>query len=161
MAKAVFASMSTVILLTLAGAGVGTALASDRELRAIPDRTGRTMTVTAINGQVPGQIVRLPEGDTVTLSVTNGLPFTSSIHWHGLRVPSSMDGVPGFSFNGIAPGQTFVYRFLLCQSGTYWHHAHGPEEQTGVHGTIVVEPKGGFAQPFHRDYVVMLSDWRR
>ncbi len=81
--------------------------------------TGRAMTATAINGQVPGPILRLREGDTVTLSVTNRLPFTSSIHWHGLRVPSPMDGVPGFSFNGIAPGQTFVYRFPLRQSGTY------------------------------------------
>jgi len=121
--------------------------------------TGRAMTATAINGHVPGPILRLREGDTVTLSVTNRLPFTSSIHWHGLRVPSPMDGVPGFSFNGIAPGQTFVYRFPLRQSGTYWYHAHGPEEQTGVYGSIVIEPKGGFAQPFDRDYVVVLSDW--
>jgi len=121
--------------------------------------TGRTMTATAINGQVPGPILRLREGDTVTLSVTNRLPFTSSIHWHGLRVPSPMDGVPGFSFNGIAPGETFVYRFPVRQSGTYWYHAHGPEEQTGVYGSLVIEPKGGFAQPFDRDYVVVLSDW--
>ena len=130
------------------------------ELGQIPiNITGRAMTATAINGQVPGPILRLREGDTVTLSVTNRLPFTSSIHWHGLRVPSPMDGVPGFSFNGIAPGQTFVYRFPLRQSGTYWYHAHGPEEQTGVYGSIVIEPKGGFAQPFDRDYVVVLSDW--
>ncbi len=130
------------------------------ELGQIPiNITGRAMTATAINGQVPGPILRLREGDTVTLSVTNRLPFTSSIHWHGLRVPSPMDGVPGFSFSGIASGQTFVYRFPLRQSGTYWYHAHGPEEQTGVYGSIVIEPKGGFAQPFDRDYVVVLSDW--
>jgi CopA family copper-resistance protein len=121
--------------------------------------TGRATMATAINGQVPGPILRLREGDTVTLSVTNRLPFTSSLHWHGLRVPTGMDGVPGFSFNGIAAGQTFVYRFPLRQSGTYWYHAHGPEEQTGVYGSIVIEPKGGFAQPFDRDYVVVLSDW--
>jgi CopA family copper-resistance protein len=130
------------------------------ELGQVPiNITGRAMTATAINGQVPGPILRLREGDTVTLSVTNQLPFTSSIHWHGLRVPSPMDGVPGFSYGGIAPGQTFVYRFPLRQSGTYWYHAHGPEEQTGVYGSIVIEPKGGFAQPFDRDYVVVLSDW--
>jgi CopA family copper-resistance protein len=130
------------------------------ELSQIPiNITGRAMTATAINGQVPGPILRLREGDTVTLSVTNRLPFTSSIHWHGLRVPSPMDGVPGFSYGGIAPGQTFVYRFPLRQSGTYWFHAHGPEEQTGVYGSMVIEPKGGFAQPFDRDYVVVLSDW--
>ena len=130
------------------------------ELGQLPiNITGRAMAATAINGQIPGPILRLREGDTVTLSVTNRLAFTSSLHWHGLRVPSPMDGVPGFSFNGIAPGQTFVYRFPLRQSGTYWYHAHGPEEQTGVYGSIVIEPKGGFAQPFDRDYVVVLSDW--
>lgn len=121
--------------------------------------TGRTMTATAINGQVPGPTLRFREGDTVALAVTNRLAFTTSIHWHGLRVPSPMDGVPGFSFNGIAPGETFVYRYALRQSGTYWYHAHGPEEQTGVYGSLVIEPKGGFAQRFDRDYVVVLSDW--
>ncbi|MBL6652789.1 MAG: multicopper oxidase domain-containing protein, partial [Reyranella sp.] len=121
--------------------------------------TGRTRTATAINGQVPGPILRFREGDTVTVSVANRLSFTTSIHWHGLRVPSPMDGVPGFSFNGVAPGETFVYRFPLRQSGTYWYHAHGAEEQTGVYGSLVIEPKGGFAQTFDRDYVVVLSDW--
>lgn len=121
--------------------------------------TGRTMTATAINGQVPGPTLRFREGDTVTLAVTNRLAFTTSIHWHGLRIPSPMDGVPGFSFNGIAPGETFVYRYALRQSGTYWYHAHGPEEQTGVYGSLVIDPKGGFAQRFDRDYVVVLSDW--
>jgi len=121
--------------------------------------TGRIMTATAINGQVPGPILRWREGETVTLAVTNRLSFPTSIHWHGLRIPSPMDGVPGFSFNGIAPGQTFVYRFPVRQSGTYWYHAHGAEEQTGVYGSLVIEPKGGFAQPFDRDYVIVLSDW--
>jgi CopA family copper-resistance protein len=121
--------------------------------------TGRTRTAAAINGQIPGPTLRFREGDTVTLAVTNRLSFTSSIHWHGLRIPSAMDGVPGFSFNGIAPGQTFVYRYSLKQSGTYWYHAHGPEEQTGVYGSMVIEPKGGFAQRFDRDYVIVLSDW--
>ncbi len=121
--------------------------------------TGRTMTATAINGQVPGPILRWREGETVTLAVTNRLSFPTSIHWHGIRTPSPMDGVPGFSFNGIAPGQTFVYRFPVRQSGTYWYHAHGAEEQTGVYGSLVIEPKGGFAQAFDRDYVIVLSDW--
>jgi CopA family copper-resistance protein len=121
--------------------------------------TGRAMTATAINGQVPGPVLRWREGDTVTLSVTNRLSFMSSIHWHGIRLPSAMDGVPGFSFNGIKPGETFVYRFPVRQSGTYWYHGHGPEEQTGVYGSLVIEPRGGFAQPFDRDYVVVLSDW--
>ncbi|MGE0770025.1 MAG: copper resistance system multicopper oxidase [Hyphomicrobiaceae bacterium] len=121
--------------------------------------TGRTMSATAINGQVPGPILQWREGDTVTLSVTNRLSVPTSMHWHGIRVPSPMDGVPGLSYSGIAPGETFVYRFPVPQSGTYWYHAHDPTEQTGVYGALVIEPKGGFAQRFDRDYAVVLSDW--
>jgi len=122
--------------------------------------TGRPQTATAINGQVPGPILRWREGDTVTLALTNRLSEPTSIHWHGIRTPSPMDGVPGLSFVGIAPGETFTYRFLVHQSGTYWYHSHsGFQEQTGVFAPIVIEPKGGYAQRFDRDYVVMLSDW--
>jgi FtsP/CotA-like multicopper oxidase with cupredoxin domain len=122
--------------------------------------TGRPVTATGINGQIPAPILRWREGDTVTLAVTNRLTEPSSIHWHGVRTPSPMDGVPGFSFNGIAPGESFVYRFPVRQSGTYWYHSHSMfQEQTGVYGPIVIEPKAGYAQSFDRDYVVMLSDW--
>src|SRR6267143_5698132 len=121
---------------------------------------GRAATATGVNGQLPAPILRWREGDTLTLAVTNRLSEPSSIHWHGIRTPSPMDGVPGLSFHGIAPGETFVYRFLVPQSGTYWYHSHsGYQEQTGVYGPIVIEPKGGYAQRFDRDYVVMLSDW--
>jgi CopA family copper-resistance protein len=122
--------------------------------------SGRPMTATGINGQIPAPILRCREGDTVTLAVTNRLSEPSSIHWHGVRTPSPMDGVPGLSFRGIPPGETFVYRFPVHQSGTYWYHSHsGFQEQTGVYGPLVIEPKGGYAQAFDRDYVVMLSDW--
>jgi CopA family copper-resistance protein len=122
--------------------------------------TGRTVTATGINGQIPAPILRWREGDTVTLAVTNRLSEPTSIHWHGIRTPSPMDGVPGLSFHGIPPGETFVYRFLVHQSGTYWYHSHsGFQEQTGVYGPIVIVPKGGYTQPFDRDYVVLLSDW--
>jgi len=121
---------------------------------------GRPVRGTGINGQIPAPILRWREGDTVTLAVTNRLSERSSIHWHGIRTPSPMDGVPGLSFAGIAPGETFVYRFPVHQSGTYWYHSHsGFQEQTGVYGPIVIVPKGGYAQAFDRDYVVMLSDW--
>ncbi|MCC8430557.1 copper resistance system multicopper oxidase [Reyranella aquatilis] len=155
----------------LAGMPLGAALAggapqvltgTDFKLELAPmpvNITGRPRTATAINGTIPGPILRWREGDTVTLAVTNRLPFTSSIHWHGIRLPTGMDGVPGLSFKGIAAGETFTYRFRVPQSGTYWYHAHGPEEQTGVYGSIVIDPKGGFAQRFDRDYVVVLSDW--
>jgi len=120
---------------------------------------GRRAVATGINGQIPAPILRWREGDTVTLAVTNSLREPTSIHWHGVRTPSSMDGVPGLSFRGIAPGETFVYRFPVHQSGTYWYHSHSMfQEQTGLYGAIVIEPKGGYAQAFDRDYVVLLSD---
>jgi CopA family copper-resistance protein len=122
--------------------------------------TGRARTATAINGQIPAPILRWREGDTITLAVTNRLSEPTSIHWHGIRTPSPMDGVPGLSFAGIPPGQTYVYRFPVHQSGTYWYHSHSAfQEQTGVYGPIIIEPKGGYAHPFDRDYVVFLSEW--
>ncbi len=122
--------------------------------------TGRARIATAVNGTVPAPLLRWREGDTVTLSVTNRLAHTSSIHWHGILLPTGMDGVPGLSFDGIAPGETFVYQFQLKQSGTYWYHSHsGYQEQTGLYGPIVVEPQGGERHTVQRDYVVMLSDW--
>jgi CopA family copper-resistance protein len=121
---------------------------------------GRKATATGVNGQVPAPILRWREGDTLTLAVTNRLSEPSSIHWHGVRTPSPMDGVPGLSFRGIGPGETFVYRFPVHQSGTYWYHSHSMfQEQTGLYGAIVIEPRGGYSQAFDRDYVVLLSDW--
>ena len=81
--------------------------------------TGRERTAVATNGSVPGPILRWKEGETVTLNVTNHLAHDTSIHWHGIILPSNMDGVPGLSYNGIRPGETFTYQFKLNQSGTY------------------------------------------
>lgn len=122
--------------------------------------TGRRRTATAVNGQIPAPLLRWREGDAVTLRVTNRLPVPTSIHWHGVLVPSDMDGVPGLSFAGIAPGETFAYRFRVHQSGTYWYHSHsGFQEQTGLYGPIVIEPRGGAPRRAERDYTVLLSDW--
>ena len=122
--------------------------------------TGRQATATVVNGSLPAPILRWHEGDTVTLAVTNRLKEPTSIHWHGVRSPSPMDGVPGLSFPGIAPGETFVYRIPIHQSGTYWYHSHsGFQEQTGLYGAIIIDPAAGYAEAFDRDYVVLLSDW--
>ncbi len=122
--------------------------------------TGRARIATAINGTVPAPILRWKEGETVTLNVTNNMDVTSSIHWHGLILPNEMDGVPGLTFDGIKPGETFTYKFPLIQSGTYWYHSHsGFQEQTGMHGVIVIEPKDAYPYEFDREYVVSLSDW--
>ncbi|MGH1559436.1 multicopper oxidase domain-containing protein [Caulobacter segnis] len=99
------------------------------------------------------------QGDTVTIRVRNGLSEMSAIHWHGPIVPADMDGVPGISFPGIAPGETFTYRFELRQSGAYWYHAHTLAEQTGLCGAIIVEPRAPEVARPDRDYTVMLSDW--
>ncbi len=86
--------------------------------------TGKHSIATGINGSVPGPTLRWREGDVVTIAVTNRLKTPTSIHWHGMRVPAEMDGVPGLSFAGIAPGERFVYRIPVVQSGTYWYHSH-------------------------------------
>jgi len=120
--------------------------------------TGQPAIATAINGQIPGPVLRWREGDTVTLRVTNRLKVPTSIHWHGIILPTGMDGVPGLSFDGIAPGETFVYRFKVGQSGTFWYHSHsGFQEQTGIYGPIVIEPRA--PQSRMREHVLMLSDW--
>ena len=143
------------------GAPVLSGTRFDLEIAPTPvNITGHPRVATAVNGVVPAPTLRWREGDTVTLAVTNRLSEPSSIHWHGILVPNPMDGVPGLTFRGIAPGETFIYRFPVRQSGTYWYHSHsGFQEQTGLYGPLVIEPKGGYAQAFDRDYVVFLSDW--
>jgi CopA family copper-resistance protein len=122
--------------------------------------TGKMGVATAVNGQVPAPELRWREGDTVTLRVTNRMKQATSIHWHGIILPNAMDGVPGLTFAGIAPGETFTYRFKVGQSGTYWYHSHsGFQEQTGLYGPIVIEPRQQDPVRFDREYVVMLSDW--
>jgi CopA family copper-resistance protein len=122
--------------------------------------TGRTRMATTINGSIPAPTLRWRQGDTVTLRVTNRLPVDSSIHWHGILLPYRMDGVPGISFEGIRPGETFTYRFKVAQSGTYWYHSHsGFQEQTGMYGAIVIDPPGREPARVDRECVVLLSDW--
>jgi FtsP/CotA-like multicopper oxidase with cupredoxin domain len=125
--------------------------------------TGERRIATAVNGQVPGPLLRWREGDSVTVQVTNRLRVPTSLHWHGVLVPAAMDGVPGLSFAGIAPGETFTYRFVVRQSGTYWYHSHSRfQQQTGLHGPIVIEPRGAApdrGRRFDREHTLLLSDW--
>ncbi len=122
--------------------------------------TGRPRMATTINGSIPAPTLRWRQGDTVTLRVTNRMRTSTSIHWHGLILPYQMDGVPGISFEGIAPGETFTYRFKVQQTGTYWYHSHtGFQEQTGMYGAIIIDPDATEFMRVDRDYVVQLSDW--
>jgi len=116
----------------------------------------------AINGQVPAPVLRFREGEEVAINVTNRLNEHTSIHWHGLILPSSQDGVPGVSdgFQGIAAGTSHQYRFRLIQAGTYWYHSHSAsQEQSGIYGPIIIEPKRPDPFAYDRDYIIQLSDW--
>lgn len=127
-----------------------------RPLR-IDGRLGHAVT---INGTTPGPLIRLKEGQNVRLAVTNTLAEDTSIHWHGVLVPFQMDGVPGVTFPGIKPGETFVYEFPVRQNGTYWYHSHsGLQEQEGHYGPIVIDPAGEDPIPCDREHVVVLSDF--
>lgn len=128
--------------------------------------TGRVRPAVTVNGSLPAPILRWREGDTVTLRVANHLPHGSihghdtSIHWHGILLPASMDGVPGLSFDGIARGGAYQYRFHVRQGGTYWYHSHsGFQEQAGLYGAIIIDPLAPEPFSYQRDYVVLLSDW--
>jgi len=122
--------------------------------------TGARREATLVNGQLPGPTLRWKEGDQVSVHVTNRLSVPTSIHWHGILVPADMDGVPGVSFRGIDPGTTFTYRFRVKQSGTYWYHSHSRfQEQTGLSGALVIEPRNGERRPASREHVLLLSDW--
>ncbi len=121
---------------------------------------GRTGSAIALNGSVPGPLLRLREGQEAVIRVNNRLDETSSIHWHGLILPPNMDGVPGVSFAGIAPRSTFTYRFPVRQSGTYWAHSHsGGQELLGLYFPLIIDPAEPDPFLYDRDYVVMLSDW--
>lgn len=133
----------------------------DLAIGALPVRfTGHAGVATAVNGAVPGPLLRFREGDTVQLAVTNRLSDSASIHWHGLRVPAGMDGVPGLSFAGIAPGETFVYEFPVLQYGTYWYHSHTRFQlQTGLYGPLIIDGRGEDPIVSDREHVLFLSDW--
>lgn len=164
---------------TSASAGVFAALASCR-VSTVPNRSsrkdwepadliverrtiqigGRAGEAVMVNRSLPGALLRFREGDDAVLRVQNRLDVDTSIHWHGLILPPHMDGVPGVSFRGIAPGETFTYRFPIRQSGTYWYHSHsGFQEQLGMFGPFLIDPAD--PEPFQWDveHVVMLSDW--
>ena len=121
---------------------------------------GRTGHAVTVNGLLPAPLLRLREGQTARRSVTNTLDEDTSIHWHGLLLPFQMDGVPGISFPGIRPRETFVYEFPVKQSGTYWYHSHsGLQEAMGHYGPIVIDPACTDPVAYDREHVLVLSDW--
>jgi CopA family copper-resistance protein len=121
---------------------------------------GRQAEAIGINGTVPGPLIRLKEGEDVLIRVTNEMDESTSIHWHGILLPFQMDGVPGVSFEGIAPGETFEYRYPVRQNGTYWYHSHsGLQEQLGHYGPLIIDPANEDPVEYDREYPIVLGDW--
>ena len=145
--------------------GLGAQAAAAREFDLVVARTaigidGRQGMAVTVGGSVPAPLLRFREGEVVTLRVHNELDEPTSIHWHGILLPFEMDGVPGVSFPGIPPGETFTYRYPVVQSGTYWYHSHmGLQEQLGHHGPLVIDPAGPDPVAYDREHVVVLGDW--
>lgn len=122
--------------------------------------TGKRSRAMSVNGSVPGPTLRWREGETVRINVTNRMRVPTSVHWHSLRLPNAMDGVPGVTYRGIMPGETFHYEFPVRQNGTAWYHSHTRfQEQVGLSGAILIEPRGADPIQADREYVIFLSDW--
>lgn len=148
---------ATVIAGSTETGAAGVDLTIDKMDFRIGDRVGQAVTV---NGSLPAPLLRFRQGQEIELRVTNRLKERSSIHWHGILLPNAMDGVPGVTFKGIDPGETFAYRFSLKQYGTYWYHSHsGMQEQLGLYGPLIIDPTEPEPFTYSREYVVMLSDW--
>ncbi|HEY7776087.1 MAG TPA: copper resistance system multicopper oxidase, partial [Kineobactrum sp.] len=121
---------------------------------------GRVGRAIAINGSIPGPVIRMTEGRQALIRVHNRLPEATSIHWHGILLPYNMDGVPGISFAGIPAGETFTYHYPVRQNGTYWYHSHsGLQEQLGHYGQLIIEPAQADPVAYDVEHTVVLSDW--
>jgi CopA family copper-resistance protein len=121
---------------------------------------GRYGHAIAVNGSVPGPLIRLKEGEKTVLSVHNMLTEDSSVHWHGLLLPFQFDGVPGISFPGIKPGARFDVPLTPRQSGTYWWHSHsGLQEQVGHYGPLIIDPAGTDPVQYDREHIILLSEF--
>ena len=131
-----------------------------------PILDGVVATVYAYNGQVPGPLIRVTEGDKVRVVLRNELPEPTTIHWHGIQVPNAMDGVPDMTQEAVQPGQTFTYEFTAKPAGTFWYHSHFRSDVqigVGLHAPFIIDPAGP-AQPTENkpdiDQVIMLEEWR-
>ncbi len=128
--------------------------------KSIVNFSGSPAIATTVNNMYPAPTLIWREGEEVTIYVTNNLNEDTSLHWHGIILPNNMDGVPKLTFDGIKPGETFTYKFKVKQSGVYWYHSHsGLQEQSGIHGAIVIKPKEKEPYEYDRDYLIELSDW--
>ncbi len=135
------------------------------ELRAAPTKVrqfdNRLVDVWAYNDRVPAAVLRVRLGEEVQVLLRNDLPQSTTVHWHGVRVPNAMDGVPGVTQDPVAPGETFTYRFIPKDAGTFWFHPHhrtAEQVERGLYGVLVVDDAKTL--PYSRDEVWVLDDWR-
>jgi CopA family copper-resistance protein len=152
------AALTAVLALSPAAAEVRRyeIVVSPERMAVVP---GRADAVVAMNGTVPGPVLRFTEGDIAEVQVTNRLPRPTTIHWHGLLLPGDQDGAAGFNgFEPIAPGATFTYRFPIRQTGTYWYHAHEIDEQAGQYGALIIDPNGADPIAADREAVIVISE---
>ncbi|MBK8050265.1 MAG: multicopper oxidase domain-containing protein [Anaerolineales bacterium] len=121
-------------------------------------------TAWTYNGSVPGPMIRVTEGDKVRVVLKNELPEPTTIHWHGVTVPNSMDGVPGMTQEAVKPGESFTYEFTAQPAGTYWYHPHANSDQQigiGLYAPLLIEPKAEAASVADVDVTMMLGEWAR
>ena len=122
---------------------------------------GQPTTAWTYNNQVPGPELRVREGDLVRVIFTNNLPESTTIHWHGVNVPTSMDGVPDISQPPVPPGGTFTYEFIATPAGTRWYHAHFAEHkqlQLGLYAPLIIAPRDEGTRDA-RDYTITFGEW--
>ena len=121
---------------------------------------GRSVDAWGINGSIPGPTIQVNEGDRVRLIVENRLPEPYSMHWHGLEIPVTMDGMPGLSQDLIPPGGRFTYEFTVHQNGTFFYHSHmAMQEMMGLIGLFIIHPRRTFTPPVDRDFGIVLQEW--
>jgi hypothetical protein len=122
-------------------------------------KTEKSVPAMTVNGGIPGPTLTFQEGGFAVIYVKNEMDVETSVHWHGILLPNFYDGVPYLNTPPIMPGETQKYEFPLIQSGTYWYHSHTMlQEQSGVYGSIVIEPKERTLE-YDSDLVILLSDW--
>lgn len=160
---------ASLILGAAAGACSLPAQAAPRPLRPAPTQVpllgaGHPETlVWGFDGQLPGPELRIRQGETLRIELENGLPEPTTIHWHGLRVPQAMDGVPHLTQAPVPPGGRFTYAFRCEDAGTFWYHPHAnsPEQLgRGLSGALIVEEPEGAAPRVDREVTWLLSDFR-
>ncbi|MEP2347212.1 MAG: multicopper oxidase domain-containing protein, partial [Algoriphagus sp.] len=127
--------------------------------QAMVSKAGKPVAAMTVNDGIPGPTLRFKEGGYAVIYVKNEMDEETSVHWHGILLPNFFDGVPYLTTPPIKPGETQKYEFPLKQAGTYWYHSHTMlQEQSGVYGSIVIEPKEE-TLTYDSELVVVLSDW--